>query len=239
MQVLKRGSRGPLVVVLKQQLLRHNRWSRALGFTQGFGPVTERQVKRFQNDRGLITDGQVGPQTWAALKGVPVSTNGERAKAVNLLQSQVGVTEHPPGSNWGHPVQDYLNAAGYDSPEPWCQAFAAWVADRTTNGRVPARQIGGYTVGVVDMAKAHRFGLMLIPIDAALPGDWVYFAFDGGGIEHVETFLAHQAQGTILTVGGNTSFEGAEGSQSNGGCVARRHRNIGTVAAVVRVPYKN
>lgn len=35
-----------------------------------FGPATERAVKRYQNAKGgLAVDGQVGPQTWAALMG--------------------------------------------------------------------------------------------------------------------------------------------------------------------------
>ena len=34
-----------------------------------FGPGTESAVKDFQQDRGLVIDGQVGPATWKALEG--------------------------------------------------------------------------------------------------------------------------------------------------------------------------
>jgi len=34
-----------------------------------FGPKTEKAVKAFQEASGLSTDGEVGPDTWAALEG--------------------------------------------------------------------------------------------------------------------------------------------------------------------------
>lgn len=51
---------------------------------------------------------------------------GSEDLLVNVLSSQIGQTEHPIGSNWGHPVQEYLEAAGINQPAPWCAAFIEW-----------------------------------------------------------------------------------------------------------------
>lgn len=51
---------------------------------------------------------------------------GSEDSLVNVLSSQIGQTEHPKGSNWGRPVQEYLEAAGINRPAPWCAAFIEW-----------------------------------------------------------------------------------------------------------------
>jgi peptidoglycan hydrolase-like protein with peptidoglycan-binding domain len=57
--VLKKGSRGPDVAKLQEQL--------GLPADGDFGPKTEAAVKALQGSKGLKVDGVVGPQTWAAL----------------------------------------------------------------------------------------------------------------------------------------------------------------------------
>lgn len=49
-----------------------------------------------------------------------------RLLALAWAKSQVGVSEVPPGSNWGPQVSQYLKAAGFSSPEPWCASFVTW-----------------------------------------------------------------------------------------------------------------
>jgi peptidoglycan hydrolase-like protein with peptidoglycan-binding domain len=66
MPILQRGSSGPDVQTLQQQLT-------ALGFDPNgvdgiFGPGTEAAVRAFQQAQGLTVDGKVGPQTNAALQ---------------------------------------------------------------------------------------------------------------------------------------------------------------------------
>jgi peptidoglycan hydrolase-like protein with peptidoglycan-binding domain len=65
--VLRRGSTGPSVVALQNQL-------RTAGFDPGpsdgqFGPRTQAAVEAFQRAWGLTPDGVVGPRTWSALGG--------------------------------------------------------------------------------------------------------------------------------------------------------------------------
>jgi len=44
---------------------------------------------------------------------------GGRA-AVRWARSKIGVHEKPAGSNWGHPVQDWIKFTGYENPVFWC-----------------------------------------------------------------------------------------------------------------------
>lgn len=60
MTTLKRGSRGDEVEYLQALL--------GITVDGDFGPKTEQAVKDFQQARGLVADGIVGPATWAALE---------------------------------------------------------------------------------------------------------------------------------------------------------------------------
>ncbi len=70
---LKRGDRGVAVSQLQETL-------RSLGFftyptiTDYFGTITESAVQAFQAAHGIETTGTVGPQTRAALNGIPTTT---------------------------------------------------------------------------------------------------------------------------------------------------------------------
>lgn len=57
--VLKRGSRGPVVAQVQQKL--------GIPADGVFGPQTARAVRRYQASKGLVVDGIVGPQTADAL----------------------------------------------------------------------------------------------------------------------------------------------------------------------------
>lgn len=64
-RILRMGSRGPDVAMLQRILY-------SIGYNPGpidgiFGPLTRQAVIHFQLDNGLVPDGIVGPQTYAAL----------------------------------------------------------------------------------------------------------------------------------------------------------------------------
>jgi GH24 family phage-related lysozyme (muramidase) len=69
--LLQRGSSGPEVKQLQQQLRRLGSELAANGV---FGPATEESVKRFQSQHGLAVDGVVGPLTRDKLFGAEAST---------------------------------------------------------------------------------------------------------------------------------------------------------------------
>ena len=65
-RILYRGLRGEDVKELQSKL-------ESLGYDVGpidgiFGPLTENAVKQFQKDNGLVIDGIVGQETYAALE---------------------------------------------------------------------------------------------------------------------------------------------------------------------------
>lgn len=62
--VLAIGAKGPHVRTLQKAL---NKAGAGLKVDGGFGPLTQRAVKRYQESRGLLPDGVVGALTWASL----------------------------------------------------------------------------------------------------------------------------------------------------------------------------
>jgi hypothetical protein len=65
--LLRIGSTGPDVARLQEALYLAGEDPGAAGADGIFGPDTRAAVIRFQQDRGLLVDGIVGPQTWGAL----------------------------------------------------------------------------------------------------------------------------------------------------------------------------
>lgn len=69
---LRKGAKGPVVEFL-QKLLDKNGYKlskspkKYSGVDGDFGKMTDRAVRRFQKDEGLVVDGVVGPNTWANL----------------------------------------------------------------------------------------------------------------------------------------------------------------------------
>ena len=86
---LARGDEGPDVAYM-QSLLPHE-------YDGDFGPVTEDEVRRFQQTRGLTIDGVCGPLTWAALEahappivpepppGLPAALSAERQAEIERI----------------------------------------------------------------------------------------------------------------------------------------------------------
>ncbi len=107
-----------------------------------FNKQTKAAVQLFQarsvdsQGQSLKIDGVVGPLTWATLFGsasLP-GTIGEAdsplvKRSLVIAATQVGVMEHPPGSNRGPQVDEYLKSVGLDPEDdsyPWCAAFVYW-----------------------------------------------------------------------------------------------------------------
>src|SRR5919107_1989146 len=110
MQLLRRGDSGPAVVEIRQMLTRFG----LLGPTSDdaadhFDPGVEDAVRAFQQRRGLITDGIVGPSTYRALREAGWSL-GDRMLA--LLVST------PMSGDDVVALQEQLLELGYDTGRP-------------------------------------------------------------------------------------------------------------------------
>jgi len=224
---------------IKRRLRAHGYWPKGWPFNEGMGPRTRKQIAKFQKAHGLEASGTVGPRTTAALNAPATrKAPGERARAVNWAKARVGITENPAGSNRGPRITAWQEMSGYPGGGvPWCQCFVNASAYVGTRKRLNPAMIGGYTVSVVEMAENGEHGLKRISLEEARPGDWVFFDFDGGGVDHVGLFMSRNGR-TVFTIEGNTS-SGNSGSQSNGGGVFRRERDRSLIAAVVRPPFKS
>lgn len=145
-----------------------------------------------------------------------------RIRALEIAISQIGVKEHPPNSNWGPKVKQYLAAAGWSSPAPWCAAFVCWCYGQA--GRkltFPNRASVGF---FLDWAEKHG-----TPVKLPMKGDIVCYRFDDdswpdhiGIVEKtlITRWLGGKFIGFVRTIEGNTAF----GNDANGGEVQRRTR---------------
>ncbi len=160
-----------------------------------------------------------------------------REKALRSARTQIGVTEHPYGSNRGPKVDEYQEAtdAGVHG-FPWCAAFASWNLKRAGYNvtQIHNRASVGYF-----LKWAQEKGYV---VKRPLRGDLVCYKFDHDNwpdhIGHVERVLSLRPLGYFLlqTVEGNTSFDSA-GSQSNGGAVARKRRMVKASSVdFIRIP---
>lgn len=138
-------------------------------------------------------------------------TAGESALAV--AKTQVCKKENPLGSNWGHPVQDYLAAVGINFPASWCMAFVYWCAVQAGVDKLMYRSGGVLKVWQKTPAKYKVY-------KDPQPGD-IFIMDKGKGLGH--TGFVEKTDGTfIYTIEGNTNDTGSrEGIE-----VARLQRPI-------------
>jgi hypothetical protein len=160
--ILRRGSRGPDVRKLQEQL-------KTAGFDPGaidgiFGAKTDAAVRGFQSARGLAVDGIVGPKTWAALAagGAPGGQPGQGGRGASI---HVG-----------------LNAVDPDQYDGWDGALGACEFDANDMRDIAAGQ--GFTPEVL-LTTAATSDAVLAAIGRAAhalgPGDTLLLTYSGHG----------------------------------------------------------
>lgn len=162
-------------------------------------------------------------------------------------QSQLGLIET--GGSDGHsgnivPYWDWWEkvTGEHFQGASWCAAFVSWVFDKNNaSSLIAAKNVHGF-IYCPDMELfAIKNKLIISDKRKAQPGDIVLFDWEGAGIaDHVGIVEKNLSATTpyLQTIEGNTSGEGAMGSQRNGGGVYRRNRHIdATIRLIIRPKY--
>lgn len=142
------------------------------------------------------------------------------ATVVDTAISQVGTTEYPPNSNKVKYNTEYYGQEVSGDAYPWCITFLWWCF---THGGESAAFYGGNKTASSTQLMNYYIGQEQFVTSGYKIGDIVFYNFSGGsGADHAEIIIS-VGNGVYVTVGGNTT-PGDEGSQNNGGCVARKTR---------------
>lgn len=129
--------------------------------------------------------------------------------ALRAAQADDGVSEQPPGSNWGGKVQRMILWLGYNGPVYWCGCAAGWWTLNKGDGKYTSKIRRGYAGFVEADARANTNGLRVVstPAKAGIASLW--------GNEHIVVTTGRVKDGMFETAEGNTS-DTTGGSQSNG-----------------------
>lgn len=122
--------------------------------------------------------------------------------AIKVAQSQLGAHEQPIGSNWGHPVQDYLASVDIDFPASWCMAFVYWCFDKASK----QESLGNPLIKTAGVLNAWGKSTHYQVTDPQ-PGDIFIMDF-GGGHGHTGIVISVDDH-TIHTIEGNTNDTGS------------------------------
>jgi hypothetical protein len=133
-------------------------------------------------------------------------------KALAYMQSQIGQKENPRGSNWGHPVQDYLYSIGIDFPAAWCAALVYWSYEQASKELKidnPVPRTGG-SLKMFQLSKPENRILVsdvLAGHTTLMPGD-IGVQDHGHGTGHT-VIVEMQVGDRVKTVEGNTNDTGS------------------------------
>ena len=156
------------------------------------------------------------------------------SKVLEVARADLGYTESPANSN----MTKYGEWYGMNG-QPWCVIFLCWVFNQA--GERMAFFGGGKTASCSVLLRWYREQGLTVPVSEVRAGDIVLLNFHGKSEpEHcglVECVMrTDDGPEIVWTVEGNTSS--GDGSQDNGGCVARKMRNLRQIVAVCRPQYQ-
>lgn len=202
MTVLKIGDQGAAVREVQLALAKLGYPLKGTGY---FGGATDAAVTAFQKRAGIVSDGEVGPATSAALaaaipQGVPILTPSTseitRPMWVQAGMSWIGTKEQPGSGdnpvilNWAKEEGGDIAAEYTHDVIPWCALFANHVLTQ-----VGLKGTG--TLWALDFAKWGQ------KLDGPAVGAFAPMQRSGGG--HIPIVIGRDQRGNIMCLGGNQS----------------------------------
>ena len=122
------------------------------------------------------------------------------AGALAAAQSQVGVSEQPPGSNDGPQIAEYRTATAGSGVGPWCAYFTSWAAAQAGVPLGEAGQGFGSVSALYGWAQRTGRATPAGPGVQPNPGDLIVW-----GGEHIGIVESVDPDGSIHTIEGNSS----------------------------------
>lgn len=164
------------------------------------------------------------------------------AAAIAYARSFIGTTESPAGSNSGPTKKNDKGQPGGVTfwenywglgPCYWCLCFASYCVKAIGGAKIAGNCT--YSVAIEGYARNHENGWIQVPLSEARPGDISIWKFDGpeAPSDHGELVVEAEVREDI---GGNTSSDNS-GSQSNGGGVFPKQRDLSQLSMVCRPLY--
>jgi hypothetical protein len=152
---------------------------------------------------GFLTALNDGIQRGSSLAGpaaAPAAQGTGGAGALAAAQSQVGVSEQPPGSNDGPQIAEYRTATAGSGVGPWCAYFTSWAASQAGVPLGEAGQGFGSVSALYGWAQRTGRATPAGPGVQPNPGDLIVW-----GGEHIGIVESVDPDGSIHTIEGNSS----------------------------------
>jgi CHAP domain len=150
-----------------------------------------------------LNDGVQRGSSLAAPAAAPAGVGGGGfggAGALAAAQSQVGVSEQPPGSNDGPQIAEYRTATAGSGVGPWCAYFTSWAASQAGAPLGEAGQGFGSVSALYAWAQRTGRATAAGPGVQPNPGDLIVW-----GGEHIGIVESVDPDGSIHTIEGNSS----------------------------------
>jgi hypothetical protein len=147
-----------------------------------------------------LNDGIQRGSSLAAPAAAPAVGGSGGAGALAAAQSQVGVSEQPPGSNDGPQIAEFRTATAGSGVGPWCAYFTSWAAAQAGVPLGEAGQGFGSVSALYGWAQRTGRATPAGPGVQPNPGDLIVW-----GGEHVGIVESVDPDGSIHTIEGNSS----------------------------------